>query len=151
MPGEMGRVGIERRFVGQPKLFPVIAGQGLLVGTLLREMVAGDDDREVVSDRPEPVIKQPVGVLAKCDAISDVVVPGIRELVDMGGVDEAARGDRQYTVAGQRTSIIIGGDDLEPEPGFPTLLTRLFRRLMFGRADNLVFVGDRNAENGAKA
>ena len=83
MPGEMGRVGIECRITGQPNPLPVIIGQRFLVGAVFREVVAGDHDREVVRDRPEPVVKEPMGVLAKGDAIPDVVVPRIGELVDV--------------------------------------------------------------------
>src|SRR4051812_10074639 len=92
-----------------------------------------------------------MGVLAEGNAIPDLVVPGIGELVDMGGVDDAARGDCQDTVSCQCAGIIVSGDNLETETGLPTSLARLFGGLVEGRADDLVFVGDRNAEDCAKA
>ena len=69
----------------------MIFGERFLVRAVFREVVAGDKDGEVVRDRPEAVIEQPMGVLAESEAVPDVVVPGVGELVDVGGVDDAAR------------------------------------------------------------
>ena len=65
MPGEMVRVGIERRITRAAESSardnrPAVSDRGCLPRS-----GRGDQDREVVRDRPEPVIKQPMGVLAK--------------------------------------------------------------------------------------
>ena len=138
MPGELFRIGIERRVAGQPNLSPVIICQRPLIGAVLAEIIVGDQDGEGVRDRPQAVIKQPMGVLAEGDAIPDVVIPGISELVDMRGVDDAARGDCHDPVASQRTSIVVSGDNLETETGLPTFLARFFGRLVGGRVDDLM-------------
>ena len=45
----------------------------------------------VVRDRPQPVVKEPMGVLAERETVPDVVVPRVGELMDVGGVDSQGR------------------------------------------------------------
>ena len=69
----------------------MIIGQPLLVGL---SSVKWSRATLTVSHphRPEPVVKQPWAFL-QGEAVPDVVVPRVGELMDMGGVDDAARRD----------------------------------------------------------
>jgi hypothetical protein len=52
------------------------------------EMPFGDEDGVVVTDGPQAVVEQPVGVFGKGDAVVLVVIAAPGELVDMGGVHD---------------------------------------------------------------
>src|SRR6185312_9473245 len=89
MPGQVGRVWVECRVVGQSNALPLIISQGLLIRTILHEPLVGDHDRVVVSERPEPGVEEPMGVLTQGKAVPNIVVTRLRELVNVRRVDDA--------------------------------------------------------------
>src|SRR5215831_2990086 len=115
MPVEMRWVGIECGIAGQSNPLALVFGQRLLVGAVFGKKAQSDLHGVVLLDRPEPIVKEPMGVLAEGYPIPDVVVPRVGELMDMRGVDDRPRRDRQQTESRQGTSIIIHGNNVEAE------------------------------------
>jgi hypothetical protein len=46
-------------------------------------------DLQILSDRPEPLVEEPVRVLTEHQPILRVVVAGVRKPVDVRGIDDA--------------------------------------------------------------
>lgn len=75
MPGEMDLIGKKRRVARQSNPLPMVVAQRFLIGAKFTEAVVSDQDGKVIRERPEAVIKQPVGVFTKGNAVSDVIIP----------------------------------------------------------------------------
>ena len=65
------------------------------------EAVGGDEHTVIVVERPHAGIEHPVRVLGKREAVPRMVVAAVGELVDVGGVHDAAGVDGDAPVAGQ--------------------------------------------------
>ena len=78
-----------------------------MLGTVFGKAPDGHDDLVVIGQGPEAIVEQPVSVLAEGEAVAGVVVAGIGELMDVGGVDDAAGGDRRQAIAGYSQDLIL--------------------------------------------
>jgi len=65
------------------------------------EAVGGDEHPVIVVERTQAGIEHPMGVLRERKAVLRVIVPAVGELVDVGGVHDAAGVDGDAPVAGQ--------------------------------------------------
>jgi hypothetical protein len=74
MPVQMGRIRPELRVVRQKDLLPMILTQQPVTLSRLDEVSFRRQNTIVVAEGPEPVIEQPVGILAKGKAVAWVVV-----------------------------------------------------------------------------
>lgn len=90
--------------------------------TCLGKMSLGYEDGVVVAQRPKAVVEEPVGILGQGDAVVQVVVAAVSELVDMTGIHDGAGRKRDEAIAGQGAGVIVGRDDADPEPPFPAAL-----------------------------
>ena len=61
----------------------------LLFGAVFCKMAYSDVDGIVIRDCPEAFVEEPMGVLTKRYAVSDVVVAGVGELMNVRRVDYA--------------------------------------------------------------
>ncbi len=70
MPRHMHRTRPVRRVVGQVVLLPVELAQELfLLRAILGKAAFGDDHLVIVGQRPEPVVEEPVRILAQDEEI----------------------------------------------------------------------------------
>ena len=100
------------RVVGQVDLLSVQLLQELfLLRTILGKAAFGNDHLVIVGQRPEAVVEEPVCILAQGQVIPRIVVAGVRELVDVCGIDDAAAGDGGQPIARQRTRVVVRRDD----------------------------------------
>jgi hypothetical protein len=84
-----------------------------------------DLHRLVVRDRPEPVVKEAMRVLAKRETVPDVVVSRVGELMDVGGVDDARTQGALCDHGTQGALCDHGTQTLEPRVRFATMEPRV--------------------------
>ena len=99
------------RVAGQMDLLPVELAQELfLLRPILGEAAFGNDHLVIVGQRPEAAVEEPVRILAQGQTIPRIVVARVRELVDVGGIDDAAAGDGGQPIARERTGVVVSRD-----------------------------------------
>ena len=86
------------------------------------KMTVGSNHGVVVLNGPQAVIEQPVGVLGEGKAVVRVVVAAGGKGVDMSGIYDGAGIEGDEPVAGQGAGVVIGRNDADPEPSFPSTL-----------------------------
>ena len=64
MPSEVSQLRIECRIAGEMDPLAVVITEPFVVGTLLCKLSGGNDHPVIIRDRPEPLIKEPMSVLA---------------------------------------------------------------------------------------
>jgi hypothetical protein len=73
VPGQVGRVRPQRRVARKEDFQTVEFAHGSLVGTFLAEVLTCNNDREIIRKGPQAVVKEPLGLLAKGEAVAGVV------------------------------------------------------------------------------
>ena len=63
-----------------------------------QEMPGCNDDPIIVRYRPQPLIESPMGILAKPDAVSRVIVAAVPEFMNMRRVNYTAGGNGSQAV-----------------------------------------------------
>ena len=82
-------MGIERGIARETDSLAMVVEEGLLIRAVFREVPDGNDDGIIISEGPETVVKQPMGVLAQRQSVSGIVVSRIGELMNVRCVDES--------------------------------------------------------------
>ncbi len=105
----------------------------------------------VVRDNAEAVVKEPMSVFAKGNSVSDVVVSGLGKLVNVGGINNAARVDSKKPIALQSAGIIIITNYVYTKSPLASNVIGLLARLAGSslRA-NLALARNRNADQRTK-
>ena len=95
-----------------------------------------DEDVEVVVQRPESAIEEPVGGFREGQAIPDEAGASLAEAADVSGVEDGGAVLGDHPVAGEGAGEVVGGQDFKGEAGFPfagELRRWDRRRRVFGR------------------
>src|SRR5262249_45932150 len=111
-------------------LLPVVGGQQVLFGPRFRDRLKGDHHAIIVTEGPQAVVEQPMGVLSEGKSVARVVVAGIGELVDVRAIDDAAAGDGGEPVSRERACVVVGGDYAQSKSRLSTLLLRVLWTLV---------------------
>src|SRR5262249_5725840 len=93
MPGQVDRVGPKLGVARQANPRPVVLPQPLLVRAVFGKPVARDQDLVIRTDRPQPFVEEPMAVLAQGQAVAQVVVPRIGELMNVRRIHDAGARD----------------------------------------------------------
>ncbi len=99
------------------------------------EAVGGDEHPVIAVERPQAGIDRPMGVLREREAILWVVVAAVGELVDVGGVHDAAGVDGDAPVASQGAGVVVRGHDGEAETRLASAFVRFLVELGVGLDD----------------
>ena len=130
VPGKMDRAGPERAIIGKAEASPLIIAKQQIRFSGFGEPACRDDHAEIVGDRPKPLVEQPVSVLAERNAIAQFVVPAVRKLVNVRGINNARAADCRQAIAGQCAGVVIRGEDMNSKLGFATDLHGIFGTLV---------------------
>ena len=150
MPGQMDWVGPELGAGGQDNCSAFEGLQQKRFRAGFGKLGRSDAHSEVVAERPESHVEQPVCVFAKRDPVARVVVSAVGETVNVTGVHDAAACDRQEPVPGQSASVIVGWNHSETKSRFPPLLNRCRPLDNCGLAKSLHFGRNRNIQEGTQ-
>lgn len=83
------------------------------------EVLFFDKDVEVIGERPEATVEEPVGGFGEGEAVADGAGAALAETVDVRGVENGSAVLRDHPVAGEGAREVVGRQDIEGEAGFP--------------------------------
>lgn len=109
-----------------------------LVRARLVKCLARHDHPVFVVDRPKPVVKQPMRILAQCESVARVVVSRIRELMDVSRINDRRSGNRSYPITGEGAGVVVGRHDVQAEACLASRSLRILRIEMSHILGNLV-------------
>ena len=87
--------------------------------TRLGKVTISSENCVVIPERPEAVVEEPVGVFAESNAVGGIVVAAAGELVNMAGIDDAAGIERDQSITGQGTGVVVGRYHTDTKAPFP--------------------------------
>ena len=113
MPSEMVLCWPDRLIARQQQSLSVKLRQRLLIGTGFGKRILRHDDSVLVVDAPESRVKQPVRVLGECQSIARIVIPRVRELVNVRCIDDRLASNRRNAIAGERARVVVSRNNIE--------------------------------------
>jgi len=93
MPSEIRWFGVKSLISGQEDGAALKLREGFAVWIVFGEMRMCNFDCVFVGERPKPLIEHPVGILRQRQPVPRVVVPAVRELVNMSGINHRTASD----------------------------------------------------------
>lgn len=117
VPGEAFGIGAVRGLREAFQGFSVLGFEAQAGVAGFVEVLLFDEDVEVVGERPEPAVEEPVGGLGEGEAVADDAGSAVFEAVDVGGVEDGGAVLRDHAVAGEGAGEVVGGQHLEGEAG----------------------------------
>jgi hypothetical protein len=83
----------------------------LLTGVFIEGRVR-DNHSVVIVQRPKPLVKHPVGILAKRNPILWIVVSGLGELVDVGSVNDRGAVNCRDAISRQGAGVVVSSHNV---------------------------------------
>ena len=118
VPGEVIGIGMEGESGRKPDVFSILRFEQEAEVAAFMEGSLFDENVEVVGERPESAVEEPVGGFGEGQAVADEAGAALAEAADVGGVEDGGAVLGDHAVAGEGAGEVVGGQDLEGEAGF---------------------------------